>query len=143
LGTTTVLTDAPLARAAVRAALTEGRERSAQVWRIEGAAAEEVGTELVRLQNLWLTSDAAGSVPLDRARATMIANEASPRLSPYLGELSLAEHLAWFAIPASEQLTAEEPDNLAEYHRDGASWPSLNTPESGPTWPTLPGRDKP
>ncbi|HEY3407331.1 MAG TPA: hypothetical protein VGK53_04075, partial [Propionicimonas sp.] len=67
VGTTTVMTDAPLARAAVRAALTEGSERSAQVWRIDGPAAEELGRELVRLQNLWL---AAGSIPLDRARAT-------------------------------------------------------------------------
>jgi hypothetical protein len=143
LGTTSVMTDAPLARAAVRAALTEGREHSAQVWRIDGPAAEELGKELVRLQNLWLTGPAAGSIRLDRARATMIANEASPRLSPYLGELSLAEHLAWFAIPAAAQLTVEEPDNLAEYHRDGAAWPSLNTPESSPTWPAMQERDRP
>jgi hypothetical protein len=142
LGTTTVMTDAPLARAAVRAALTEGREHSAQVWRIDGPAAEELGRELVRLQNLWLTVQAAGSIPLDRARATMIANEASPRLAPYLGDLNLAEHLAWFAIPASAQLTVDEPDNTAEYHQDGAAWPSLTTPESGPTWPTLQGRDR-
>jgi hypothetical protein len=142
LGTTTMMTDAPLARAAVRAALTEGRERTAQQWRIDGPAAEELGRELVRLQNLWLTGRAAESIPLDRARAAMIANEASPRLAPYLGELSLAEHLAWFAVPASAELTLEEPDNTAEYHRDGAAWPSLNTPESGPTWPTLQGGDK-
>jgi hypothetical protein len=142
-GTTTVMTDAPLARAAVRAALTEGREHSAQAWRIDGPAAEELGRELVRLQNFWLTGRAAGSIPLDRARATMIANEASPRLAPYLGELSLAEHLAWFAVPASAQLTVEEPDHLAEYHRDGAAWPSLDTPAPGPTWPTLPGRENP
>jgi hypothetical protein len=137
-----MMTDAPLARAAVRAALTEGRERTAQQWRIDGPAAEELGRELVRLQNLWLTGRAAESIPLDRARAAMIANEASPRLAPYLGELSLAEHLAWFAVPASAELTLEEPDNTAEYHRDGAAWPSLNTPESGPTWPTLQGGDK-
>jgi hypothetical protein len=73
----------------------------------------------------------------------MIANEASPRLAPYLAELSLAENLAWFAVPASAQLTVEEPDNLAEYHRDGAAWPSLNTPESGHLWPTLQERDRP
>jgi hypothetical protein len=143
LGTTTVMTDAPLARAAVRAALTEGRERTAQQWRIDGPAAAELGTELVRLQNLWLAGNAAESIPLDRARAAMIANEASPRLAPYLGDLSLAEHLAWFAVPASAQLTVDEPDHVAEYHRDGAAWPSLNTPESGPTWPTLQGRDRP
>jgi hypothetical protein len=73
----------------------------------------------------------------------MIANEASPRLAPYLGGLSLAEHQAWFAVPASAQLTVEEPDQAAEYHRDGAAWPSLTAPESGPTWPTLRERDKP
>jgi hypothetical protein len=139
----TTMVDASLARAAVRAALTEGSEHSPQHWRIEGPAAVELGKELVRLQNLWLPGQGARSSELDRARATMIANEASPRLAQYLGELSPAEEQAWLGVPASSQLAIEEPDHVAEYHLDGAAWPSLNTPESSPTWPTLPERDKP
>lgn len=73
----------------------------------------------------------------------MIAKQASPRLAPYLGELSLAEHQAWFATPATARLTEEEPDHKAEYHSGGAAWPSLNPPESGPVWPTLQDRDQP
>ncbi len=59
-------------------------------WRIEGPAAVELGKELVRLQTLWPPGRGARSSELDRARATMIANGASPRLAHYLGELSLA-----------------------------------------------------
>jgi hypothetical protein len=143
LGSTTTMVDASLARAAVRAALTEGSEHSARDWRIEGPAAVELGKELVRLQNLWLPGQGARSSELDRARATVIANEANPRLAPYLGELSLAEEQAWLGIPESAQLTVDEPDHTAEYHRDGAAWPSLNSQESGPIWPSLPERDKP
>jgi hypothetical protein len=143
LGSTTTMVDASLARAAVRAALTEGSEHSPRHWRIEGPAAVELGKELVRLQNLWLPGQGARSSELDRARATMIANEASPRVAPYLGELSPTEEQAWLGIPASSQFTIEEPDHAAEYHRDGTAWPSLNSLESGPTWPTLPARDKP
>ena len=143
LGSTTTMVDASLARAAVRAALTEGSEHSPRHWRIEGPAAVELGKELVRLQNLWLPGQGARSIEVDRARATMIANEASPRLAPYLGELSPAEEQAWLAVPGSSQLAIEEPDQVAEYHRDGAAWPSLNTPESGPNWPTLQERDRP
>lgn len=139
----TTMVDASLARAAVRAAVTEGSEVSAQHWRINGPAALELGKELVRLQNLWLPGQGGRSSELDRARATMIANEASPRLAPYLGELSPAEEQAWLGVPGSSQLAIEEPDHAAEYHADGAAWPSLNTPESGPTWPTLQGRDRP
>jgi len=133
----TTMVDASLARAAVRAALTEGTEHAAQKWRIDGPAAVEVGRELERLQNLWLPGHAAASSALDRARATMIANEANARITPYLGELSLAEQQAWLATSGPAQLTDEEPDHPAEYHRDGAAWPSLEAPSAGPTWPTL------
>jgi hypothetical protein len=143
LGSTTTMVDASLARAAVRAALTEGSEHSPQHWRIEGPAAVELDKELVRLQNLWLPGQGPRSSELDRARAAMIATGASPRLAPYLGELSLAEQQAWLGTPASTQLAIEEPDHTAEYHRDGAAWPSLNSPESGSTWPTLPEHDRP
>jgi hypothetical protein len=137
LATTTTLDDAPLARAAVRAALTEGREIAPHRWRIDGPAAVEIGGELERLQNVWLPGLPGQSGELDRARATMIANEAGPRLAPYLGALSVAEHQAWFATPASARVIDEEPDHRAEYHKDGAEWPSLNTTDPGPTWPVL------
>ena len=139
----TTMVDASLARAAVRAALTEGSQHSPQHWRVEGPAAVELGKELVRLQNLRLPGQGARSSELDRARATMIADQASPRVAPYLGELSPAEEQAWLGVPASSQPAIEEPDHLAEYHTDGAAWPSLNAPEPGPTWPTLPERDRP
>jgi hypothetical protein len=127
----------------IRAAVSEGSEHSARHWRIDGPAAVDVGKELLRLQRLSLAGNAAGASRPEHARATLIATNASTRIAPYLGELTPAELQAWLGTTASAELTGEEPGHVAEYHRDGADWPSLNAPGSGPTWPTLQDRERP
>jgi hypothetical protein len=123
------LTDQSVARAAIRAALAEGRRLGPQRWRIEGPAALELDAELRRLQGYWVPGQSSVPGLADPGREASLAALAGPRLAPYLGAFTPAEVRAWQAIDAPRELPAAEPDHLiAESFEPGQDWPTMPEP---------------
>lgn len=137
--TRTPVTDPAVARAAVRAAVNEGRQLGPRRWRIDGQAARELGTELKHLQGWWVPGSTSASAPPDAAREALLAQRVSPRLAPYLGPVSPNERLSWFGT-TPEVGPGPEPDHRAQSYQPGQPWPTLGAAE--PEWPTLPPREK-